>query len=299
MIGRAPEPSRFGCLTLTTDYGYGSGFVGTLHAVAFGIAPSVRVIDLDHDVPAHDVRLGALRLERFMRVAPRGVHVGVVDPGVGGTRRPLAIEIGGHAFVGPDNGLLVWAAEACAPAGMRGAAAGVGGVSVGGAAGVDGMRAVVLDRADYWLEHRSSTFDGRDIFVPAAAHLARGATLNQVGTEIDPMTLVRLERPIVRVRGGRETDLEVLQVDRFGNVQLSGDSRTVTALGLRTGDRVEVSTTRSSPVPATYVTTFSDVSQGTAAVLIDSDGCLALSVNCGRADVLLDTETQIVTIKRG
>jgi S-adenosyl-L-methionine hydrolase (adenosine-forming) len=295
VIGSAPEPVRFGCLTLTTDYGYGSGFVGTLHAVAFRIAPTLRVIDLDHDVPAHDVRLGALRLERFMRVAPSGVHVGVVDPGVGGRRRPLAIEIGEHAFVGPDNGLLVWAAEACAAAGV-----GVDGAAgMGGAAGMDGIRAVVLDRTDYWLAHRSRTFDGRDIFVPVAAHLARATTLDQVGTKIDPMTLVRLERPIVRVRGSTETDLEVLQVDRFGNVQLSGDSRTVTALSLRAGDRLEFSTAGSAPMPATYVTTFSDVSEGSAAVLIDSDGCLALSVNCGRADVLLDAETRIVTIKRG
>ncbi|MGC9963210.1 MAG: SAM-dependent chlorinase/fluorinase, partial [Acidimicrobiales bacterium] len=120
---------------MTTDYGCGAGFVGTLHAVAYRIAPRVAVIDLDHSVPPQDVRLGALRLERFLRIAPAGVHVGIVDPGVGGNRRPVAITAGDHAFVGPDNGLLPWAAEAAG----------------------DGIRVVVLDRPELWLEGRSRT----------------------------------------------------------------------------------------------------------------------------------------------
>jgi S-adenosylmethionine hydrolase len=144
-----------------TDYGCGAGFVGTLHAVAFRIAPDVRVIDLDHSVPPQDIRLGALRLERFMAYAPPGVHVGVVDPGVGGVRRAVAITAGPHAFVGPDNGLLTWAMEA---------------TSAGD------TRAVVLDRPGFWLEHPSRTFDGRDIFVPVAAHLSHGVPLDDVGT---------------------------------------------------------------------------------------------------------------------
>jgi hypothetical protein len=265
-------------MTLTTDYGYGSGFVGTLHAVAFRIAPALRVIDLDHNVTAHDVRLGALRMERFMRLAPSGVHVGVVDPGVGGGRRAVAIEAGPHAFVGPDNGLLTWAAEACASSGMR---------------------VVVLDQEEYWLEHTARTFDGRDVFVPVAAHLARGATLEHVGSETDPRTLVRLDRPIARVRSRSEAEVEILQVDGFGNVQLSGDGETAAALGLQAGDRLELRTPGGAPVEATYAATFSDVDRGAAAVLLDSDGYLALSVNCGRADRLLGPgDPRSVTIKR-
>jgi hypothetical protein len=265
-------------MSLTTDYGYKSGYVGTLHAVAFRIAPALRVIDLDHHVPAHDVRLGALRMERFMRLSPAGVHVGVVDPGVGGGRRAVAIEAGLHAFVGPDNGLLSWAAESCA---------------------TSGTRAVILDRPEFWLEPASRTFDGRDVFVPVAAHLARDATLSEVGTEIDPATLVRLDRPIVRMRSRTEAEVEVLQVDGFGNVQLSGDGETATALGLRAGDRLELSTPDEGPVAATYAATFSDVGEGAAVVLLDSDGCLALSVNRGRADSLLQLgNPQPVTIKR-
>lgn len=278
MSGPAPAPGRYGCMTLTTDYGYGSGFVGTLHAVAFRIAPSLRVIDLDHLVPAHDVRLGALRMERFMRLAPCAVHVGVVDPGVGSRRRAVAIEAGPHTFVGPDNGLLTWAAEAC---------------------GSSGLRAVVLDREEFWLEQPSRTFDGRDVFVPVAAHLAGGAALGQVGSEIDPAALVRLDRPVARILGRTEAELEVLQVDGFGNVQLSGDREMVAALGLHAGDPLELTTPGEAPIGATYAATFSEVAEGAAAVLLDSDGCLALSVNRGRADSLLGPRhLQPLSIKR-
>jgi S-adenosylmethionine hydrolase len=251
-------------MTLTTDYGYGAGFVGALHAVAFGIAPSLSLIDLDHTVPPQGVRLGALRLERFMRIAPPGVHVGIVDPGVGGSRRAIAIEAGRHGFVGPDNGLLLWAAEATGP----------------------GLRAVVLDQEAFWLADRSRTFDGRDVFVPVAAHLARGALLADVGTEVDLATLVRLARPVARVRADGVAEVEVLQVDGFGNVQTSGDAGTVAGLGLHPGDRVAVGEGNGRRVAAIYGATFADVTVGETVMLIDSDGCLALSVNCGRADQL-------------
>ncbi len=266
---------RFDCMTLTTDYGYGAGFVGALHAVAYRIAPSLTVIDVDHSVPPQDVRLGALRLERFLRIAPDAVHVGVVDPGVGGSRRPIAVECGSHSFVGPDNGLLVWAAEAAGP----------------------GMRAAVLDNEGFWLADRSRTFDGRDVFVPVAARLAAGAGLTDAGTEVDPATLVRLERPVARVRADGVAEVEVLQVDGFGNVQTSGDRGTVAELGLRAGTRVVIGVEVAGGVSATYGATFADVGLGQAVLLIDSDGCLALSVNGGRADRLLgDGPPAVLTV---
>lgn len=270
---RADEPldvavaPRYGCLTLTTDYGYEAGFVGVLHAVAYTIAPSVRVIDLDHSLPPQDVRLGALRLERFMAIAPAGVHVGVVDPGVGGSRRAVAITAGPHSFVGPDNGLLAWAADAC-----------------GGAQ----LSVVELDRPEYWLERRSRTFDGRDIFVPVAAHLALGVELTDIGTPIDAGSLFRLVRPRCAVAASGAAELEVIQVDRFGNVQLSGSQETAVALGLEAGDILELSSVGMAGVRATYGKTFSDVPVGHPIVLIDSDGCLALSVNCGSAASIFD-----------
>lgn len=256
------------CLTLLTDYGWQAGFVGALHLVAFQIAPGANVIDLDHSVPAGDVRLGALRLERFARFLPVGVHVGVVDPGVGGTRRPIAIEAAEHCLIGPDNGLLLWAAER------------LGGPD----------RAVVLDNERYHLATKSRTFDGRDVFVPVAAHVLRGATLDEVGSRIELEALVRIERPRAVREPGTAIVVELLQVDGFGNVQFGADREDAEDLGLSAGDRVLVTDAEGGgEVYASFGSTFSDVSPGAAVLLVDSDGRLALSVNGGRADVLLES----------
>jgi S-adenosyl-L-methionine hydrolase (adenosine-forming) len=255
------------CLTLLTDYGLEAGFVGALHLVAFQIAPDAAVIDLDHSVPAGNVRLGALRLERFARFLPPGAHVGVVDPGVGGARRPVAIAVGDHYFVGPDNGLLLWATER------------LGGPD----------RVVVLDRPQYQLTETSRTFDGRDVFVPVAAHLVRGAAFDEVGSPIDPAQLVRVERPFVRREGDGSLLVELIQVDGFGNVQFAADAGDAAWLGLSAGDRVTVSRADGGVVvAATYGATFGDVARSESVVLLDSDGQLALSVNTGRADGLLN-----------
>jgi len=264
-------PVGFDCLTLTTDYGYEAGFVGVLHAVARKIAPHLTVINADHSVAAQDVRMGARRLERFVRFAPTAVHVAVVDPGVGGSRRAVAAIAGNHGFVGPDNGLLCWAAESVAAPRE--------------------IQVVVLENERYFLPSRSATFDGRDIFVPAAAHLACGADLSGFGPRIDYVDLVRLERPRATVTNDGVALLELLQIDHFGNVQTSGDEDTVAALSLQRADRLEVATIGGGTVIAKYATTFSDAAAGEAIVLLDSDGCLALSVNCGRGDSLLELAT--------
>ncbi|MGH9294367.1 MAG: SAM hydrolase/SAM-dependent halogenase family protein [Acidimicrobiales bacterium] len=266
-------------MTLVTDYGPGSDFVGSLHAVIYRIAPGTRVIDFDHRIPPGDVTLGALRLERMTRYVPPGVHVGIVDPGVGSRRLPVALATSERIFVGPDNGLLCWAAEAC------------GGVSA----------AVVLDDERYVLQGRSTTFDGRDLFAPAAAHLAGGADITEIGSAIEPERLVSIERPRAIVdENGRSAVLEVTQVDGFGNVQLSGDASTARRLGLEPGVVVSTRTwtaphTGAGEAPAasgaafsaTFATSFSDVGTGALVLLVDSDGALGLSANRGRADALL------------
>lgn len=262
------------CIGLVTDYGYEGGFAGVLHAVALSIAPHVPVLALDHKVPPADVRLGALRLERVVKYLPPAVLVGVVDPGVGGDRRPIAIGTARHLFVGPDNGLLLWAAEA---------------------AGTSGMSAVVLDDERYWLPERSRTFDGRDVFVPVAAHLAAGASLADVGSPVDTGTLVALDRPVSRLDGD-VAELEVVQVDGFGNVQLSGDRQIADGLGWRHGDLLEIGPPGTL---ATYCSTFGEVAAGEALVLIDSDGYLGVSLNQGRGDSVLPLPPgAVVTIRR-
>ncbi len=255
----------YACLSLLTDYGALWGYVGVCHAVALSIAPSMPVIDIAHNVPPHDVRSGAFLLERTIKYVPPGVHVAVVDPGVGGTRRPVAVQSGERVFVGPDNGLLPWAVDACG--------------------GPD--HAVVLDNQELWLTPRSRTFDGRDVFVPVAARIAMGKSVEEVGSSIPVANLVRLERPITRILEDSTAELEVLHVDTFGNVQLSGTAETAVSLGLNVGDRLSLHSPRKDGVTATYGSTYGDVPPGRPLVLVDSDGYLAVAVNLGRAETLL------------
>jgi S-adenosylmethionine hydrolase len=149
---RSPFVGSFDCLSFLTDYGLDDGFVAACHGVAATIAPSVRIIDITHLVPPGDVRRGAAVLAQTLPYLPRGVHVAVVDPGVGTGRRGVAVQVGESILVGPDNGLLSWAVT-----------------RAGGASS-----AYQLTNGELWLHPLSPTFHGRDIFIPVAAHLAAG-----------------------------------------------------------------------------------------------------------------------------
>jgi S-adenosylmethionine hydrolase len=257
------------CITLLTDYGPASSFVGVCHAVALRLAPGVPVLDLAHDVPPCDVRSGALLLAHALPHLPPGVHVAVVDPGVGTPRRRVAAVAGDHAFVGPDNGLLSFALAAA-----------------GGA-----ERAVVLDDERYWLRRRSATFDGRDVFVPVAAHLASGTPLESLGSSIPPSSLVSLPEPVARVEG-RGALVEVLLADRFGNLQTAGRAEHLEGIGVAEGDELlveRVAALGSEPARwrARRVRTFGDAKPGELGVLLDSDARLALAVSLGSARTAL------------
>ncbi|HEX2118637.1 MAG TPA: SAM-dependent chlorinase/fluorinase [Acidimicrobiales bacterium] len=185
-----------------SDYGLEDEFVGVVKAVIRAIAPQARVDDVTHQIPPHDIRAGALALARSMQyltLTPT-VVLAVVDPGVGSSRRALAVEAGESVLVGPDNGLLASA------------------VAMSGGAG----RAVSLTNEDYHLPAPGPTFAGRDIFAPAAAHLCAGADLAELGESIDPITLLPGVLPLSRQEDGAVVG-EVLWVDRFGNVQLNVD----------------------------------------------------------------------------
>jgi len=177
-------------ITLLTDFGLTDPFVGMMKGVIAGICPDAHLIDLTHDVPPQDVFAGAFFLERSFRYFPAGsVHVAVVDPGVGTARAPLALEAHGHHFVGPDNGLLSLAARR--------------------------YRAVRLAQASFFLEHVSHTFHGRDLFAPAAAHLASGVSLARFGPP--KKRIVKLSWPKPR-KTRRGLSGEIVSVDRFGNL---------------------------------------------------------------------------------
>lgn len=239
-------------VTFLTDYGPGSEHVGALHMVVAARAPHVRCIDLAHDVPPADVRQGALLLARLAPLLPGAVHVAVVDPGVGGDRRGVAVALErGGMLVGPDNGLLGPAAD------TMGATA-----------------AVVLDPP---LPGRPATFHGRDLFAPAAARLASGAALQDLGWPIDPATLVQPHLPPPQARPGELRALAV-GVDAFGNIQLLAGAEELRAAGMDIGDRVWVAS-GDRRHPATVARAYSDVPERAMLVLIDAHGHVAVSVN--------------------
>jgi S-adenosylmethionine hydrolase len=247
--------SRFGWISLTTDYGIVDGFAAACHGVIGRIAPDVRVIDITHQVPPADVARAAAVLAQTVPHLPPSVHVAVVDPGVGTTRRGLAIGTPGGVLVGPDNGVLPWAADA------------LGGIDT----------VVELTNEDWFLGDVSRTFHGRDIFAPVAARIAGGAPLGDAGPSVEHTTVVRLADPIVTVGDGW-LEAEVLTIDRFGNVQLAAGGAMLDGLGpeLTVGG-----------VRARRGTTFADAAPGDLVVFVDSAGRAAVAVNGGRAVVVL------------
>ena len=300
------EPGQAGparpVISLLTDYGLDDGFVGALHGVILSAAPGTQVVDLTHGAPPHDIRAGSLALRRSVPYLAPGIVVAVVDPGVGTSRRAIAVRTRGRGdtgdnargdngamfFVGPDNGLLVPAVEAA------------GGASV----------AVVLEDRGYWLKAPGPTFAGRDIFAPAAAQLALGREIAALGREIDPGSLVRLPAPVSRLHPDGSLEVEVTWVDRYGNVQLAagpeagelgwspggeGGSTTVAVIvGPQLGRRLP-----RGPWQARTVDAFAELGQGELGLLVDSYGQWALAMpRASAAQALGLREGDIVAIAR-
>ena len=247
-------------ITFLTDFGLGDDFVGTCHGVMKRIAPDVQIIDITHGISPQGVLQGALTLANTLPFMPVGVHLAVVDPGVGGARRALALRDGeGRVHVGPDNGLLIPAAE-----------------KLGGIA-----EAHELTNPEYALESVSRTFHGRDLFSPAAAHLALGLALAELGPPIDPEALARLDVPQPEV-GHTRINCTVLAVDRFGNVQLNLERSHLDAAGVVPGTRIElqVGTERYFAVAAR---TFADARRGDIILFEDAYRNLSIAISGGNA----------------
>lgn len=265
---------RYDTISFLSDYGLGDEFVGVVKSVIRSIAPEVAVIDVTHDVAPHDVRAGGLALARSAQYLVPGVVLAVVDPGVGGNRRAVAVEVGDgtSVLVGPDNGLL-------APA-----VAMVGGAS----------RAVELTAEHYHLLSPGPTFAGRDVFAPSAAHLCLGADLADLGTPIPVHSLTPGMVPVSRVDGDR-IYAEVLWIDRYGNLQLNLDPAEIEPLGdalrLTVGDVGR---------NARRVSSFSELGSSELGVLVDSYGLVAAAVNRGSAALELNSvEGDSITVEPG
>jgi len=250
-------------ITFLSDFGLKDDFVGTCHGVMKRIAPEAHIIDITHGIPPQAVLQGALVLANTIGFMPVGVHLAIVDPGVGGPRRPLVLEDEeGRVYVGPDNGLLL-------PAASR--------------AGI--VAAHELANPDYALGTISRTFHGRDLFSPAAAHLARGVTLQDLGPPVDPEGLVRLDLPELVVADGRIV-ATLLYVDSFGNIALNLTRDDVEDMGMVSGTRVELELS-GERYYAVMARTFADARPGDVILYEDSYKNMSLAISRGSAARML------------
>ena len=251
-------------VTFLTDFGLEDDFVGTCHGVIKRIAPDVQIIDITHGIYRGRILQGALALANALAYMPPGVHLAVVDPGVGTARRPLVLrDREGRLYVGPDNGLLLPAVDRH------------GGVDT----------AHELANPEYALETVSRTFHGRDLFSPAAAHLAAGVPLAELGPPIAPDALVRLEIPEPEI-GQARMRATVLGVDRFGNVALNLTREHLERVAVVPGMRVELAA-RGERYFAVAARTFGDARPGDLILYEDSYRNVAVAVARGSAAELL------------
>jgi S-adenosyl-L-methionine hydrolase (adenosine-forming) len=259
-------------ITFLSDYGHSDEFVGVCHGVIARRCPTARVIDLTHVVPPHDVRAGAILLRSALPYLPSGVHLAVVDPGVSASgphaRRAVALRTAeqDRLLVGPDNGLLMAAAER------------LGGV----------LEAVDIGESHERLQPVSRTFHGRDIFAPVAAALAAGERLDAVGEPLPVESLRRMGIPLATVSEGVLT-AHVLRSDTFGNLILNAANEQLLQIGAELGDTLCVRH-EGSPHNAAYAATFADVTPGELLIYEDAQQMVSLAVNRGSAARMLGAE---------
>lgn len=236
-------------ITLLTDFGTHDPFVGTMKGVILSICPKAELVDLTHEVPPQAVTTGAFLLKSAISYFSKGtIHLAVVDPGVGSTRKPIVVKSQGQYFVGPDNGLF--------PAALKGQ-------------GIDAI--IELTEKKYQLKNPSSTFHGRDIFAPAAAYLAKGIPLNKLGKKLSNLIWREIPKPFKAASGWTG---EVLWVDRFGNLITNFEkSHLSKPFRLRIGKTVVLN----------LATHYAEAKKGSVIALLGSSGNLEISVNGGNA----------------
>jgi S-adenosylmethionine hydrolase len=272
-------------VSLLTDFGARDPSAAILHGVILSIAPDAQIVDISHEVRKFAIRDGALLLWCALPYLPVGINVAVVDPGVGTARRPVALRVArGDVLIGPDNGLLMAGAER------------LGGVS----------DARLLEAEAYRLPTVSSSFHGRDIFAPAAAHLATGVAFEALGRALDPGSLVASPIAEAAVEPGCLRS-SIVYVDTFGNVKLAGLRGDLeAAIGpVGSGDGLELAFAargdddRASVQVVEWHTTFGDARRGEILLYEDSYGRICLAENQGDAAAHLGlVEDRAVAIRR-
>ncbi len=241
-------------ITLTTDFGLSDGYVAAMKGVILTINPEATIIDITHEILPQDINQGALLLASAAPYFPAGtVHVVVVDPGVGGRRRALAIQAGGNLYVAPDNGVLTRAVES-----------------------FQEVQAVELDKPEFWRENVSNTFHGRDIFAPVGAHLSLGVPLESIGTQVDDW--MRLPRPTRERAQDGSLVAHVTHIDHFGNVVIDLVGQELANLE-PSQVKVEIAGRKLQGIKRTYA----DVGAGELLLLVNSSGFLEVAEREGSA----------------
>jgi len=247
-------------ITLTTDFGQKDHFVSVMKAVMMGIDARLRFIDISHEIPPQDVMAGAWVVRNSaMFFPPDTVHLVVVDPGVGTSRKPVGIKIKDQYFIGPDNGIFSLIAEDFE------------------------YKAFHLTNEAYWLKKRSATFHGRDIFAPAAAHLATGIPIEELGKPLEKLVTYRWALPIADKDGVQGW---VVHIDHYGNLVTNIPAEMIKDTGRNRAVRIYVGNT----ILKEIVTTFSNVPEGEPAAYIGSSDNLEVAINKGNAQQMLGVE---------
>ncbi|SHE72669.1 hypothetical protein SAMN05443144_10342 [Fodinibius roseus] len=247
-------------ITLTTDFGLRDYYVSAMKAVMLGIAPEARLIDVSHDIPSQDIMAGSWVLKNSAMLFPsKTVHTVVVDPGVGTERHPIALQVEDQYFVGPDNGIFSLLTSD------------------------RDYSAVCLTRQQYLRDSPSSTFHGRDIFAPAAAHLSRGVPLGELGEPLDELVSYRWMQPIADKDGVQGT---VIHIDKFGN--LITNIPQVLIKEVVEGKEVKIYI--GNVILNDISNTFGSVAEGEPVAYIGSAGMLEIGINKGDAEEMLGVQ---------
>jgi len=264
-------------ISFLSDFGLVDEWVAVCKGVMLGIEPEAMIIDISHDIPPFDIKKGALVLADALPYLPKGVHVAVVDPGVGTRRMAVALEVqDGNVLVGPDNGLLAYAA------GMLGGA----------------VRAVEIKNERYLRPSQRQTFHGRDVFAPAAAHIAGGLAATELGPVIDAATLSGPPWP-EPLPENHFVVCEVIDVDRFGTLRLNAGPEQLKSLGIDASHSIDLAFGHRE-VTLPVGGTFDDVPLGKPLILFDSANVLCLALNQASAAEVYDLAVgDKVTLRRG